>query len=318
MRQLLLEIVAILALLGALGNTALADGPGLAAQPDVRPDANGSTAGGSAAANGGSAGPATFATSQPITGSSSNTTAQSGPSQSSTSAQGPGTTATAPVTTATTQPDPSAADGSAPTPSGPTANADTSQTNVSSSDSRVRANLRADVTGAFGGSAAGIGSAQDPTRASTCSTAEASPGVPTDASLGTMCGDQASSASESLSANGADGSGTGGGPAGAACFTANASAGPSPTSSVGTPCTTQDASPTAFAAGPGESGAGGVASSPGETATQQDVDVLGFGSLPSTTTASASVGLLGGSLVLAGFLVLQRSRRKLVLSSAQN
>src|SRR5512133_1030111 len=128
----LLHVIAVTALLNVWGGLALGDGPTLSAQPDLRPDSQSSTVGGSATANGGDAGPATVASSEPITAGSSNTTGASTPTQGSTSATGPGTTATVPMTGSASQPDPSAPDGSAPTPetSGPSADADASQTRV--------------------------------------------------------------------------------------------------------------------------------------------------------------------------------------------
>jgi hypothetical protein len=304
----LLQLVVVIAVLNVWGALALADGPALTAQPDVRPDTQSSTAGGFASASGGNAGPATVSSSEPITASSSNTTGPTAPSRGSTSATGPGTTATAPI--AASQPNPSAPDGSAPAPttSGPTADADASRTTVSTSDSRIQANAVATARAAFAGSLAGIGSAEDPTNASTCSTAEASPGVPTDVSLGTSCGSQLSSASEDFSANGADGNGAAGTPSGSACFLANASAGPSPTSDLSTTCTAHSvtSSPTATNTG-NERAASTDSSAP---TTDHARGLLGIESLPSTATAPASLALLGVTIGAAGLALLRRSRRK--------
>src|SRR5256885_3707680 len=202
----LIEIVAVVALLNIAGAQALAATPAVSAQPVIEPGTQGSTAGGSASATPGSAGPATVALSQPFTASSSNSAAPGTTGRGTTTANGPGTTATVPINASASNPNPAAPDGSTET-SGPAANADASRSSVSTSDSRVRASLIANATEAFGGRAAGIGSAEDPTNASTCSTAAASPGVPTDVSLATACGTQPTSVSEQAAANGADWSG---------------------------------------------------------------------------------------------------------------
>jgi hypothetical protein len=104
----LLHVIAVTALLNVWGGLALADDPTLSAQPVVQPDPQSSTVGGSASASGGDAGPATVASSEPITAGSSNSTGASTPTQGSTSATGPGTTATVPVTGSASRPDPSA------------------------------------------------------------------------------------------------------------------------------------------------------------------------------------------------------------------
>ena len=308
----LFEILAVLALLNVTGLRALADGPALSAQPIIQPDPNGSTAGGSASATPGSIGPATVASSEPIGASSSNTATPGTSLRGSTSATAPGTRATAPTNAAAYQPDPSAPDGSTPTPttSGPSANADASRSSVSTSDSRVRANAIATATGSFAGAVDGFGSAQDPTNASTCSTAEASPGVLTDASLGTSCGTQPSSASEDLGANGSDGSGVAGGPSGSACLMANGSAGTSPTTGLDTSCAAQSsasASTSSSASGQNVT----AAADSGAASVRESGHVLGLDFLPSTATAPASIPLLGAALVLAGVAVLRKGRGKM-------
>jgi len=308
----LLELVAVIALLNVLAFEALADGPALSAQPDVRPDTQGSTVGGSASATGGNAGPATVASSEPATASSSNTAAPGSTARGSTTATGPGTEASVPVGGSASEPNPSAPDGSTPTTSGPAADADASRTNVTASDSRVRANADADATAAFAGAVTGIGSAEDPTRASTCSTAEASPGVPTDASLGTSCGRGPSSASEDFSANSSDGNGASGTPSGSACFLADASAGPSPTADVNHSCGEQGATP------PSGSSAGSANGSGNATPTTRSntngesfaATLLGIESLPSTATGAEPAMLLGTTLAGAGLVLLRRSRPK--------
>lgn len=304
----LLELIVVMVFLNALGALALADGPALTAQPDVRPGTQSSTAGGSASATGGSAGPATVASSEPITASSSNTTGPNAPSKGSTSAAGPGTTATAPLSAS--QPNLSAPDGTAPAPttSGPSANADASRTTVSTSDSRIRANAIATARAAFAGSLAGIGSAEDPTNASTCSTAEVSPGVPTDASLGTSCASQPSSASEDFFANGSDGNGAAGTPSGSACLRADASAGASPTSEFSTTCTGQSVAGSPTGSNIGNERAASTDSS--ATSSDHARALLGIASLPSTATAPASLTLLGMMLGATGLALLRRSRRK--------
>lgn len=57
----ILHVIAVTALLNVWGGVALADGPTVSTQPDVRPDPQSSTAGGSATANAGDAGSATGA-----------------------------------------------------------------------------------------------------------------------------------------------------------------------------------------------------------------------------------------------------------------
>src|SRR6267378_4472205 len=308
----LLKLIVVIALLDVFGNVALADSPAFSAQPDVRPDPNGSTAGGSASVTGGSAGPATVTSSQPITASSSNTTAPNSPTRGSTSANGPGTTATVPTNAMAAQPNPSSPDGSAPTTSGPSANADASRSSVSTSDSRVRANAIATATGAFGGRMAGIGSAEDPTYAATCSTADASPGVPTDASLGTSCGNGPSTASEDFSANRADGNGSAGTPSGSSCLGATTSAGPSPTADLSSPCTQGSGATSSTPSGAGNGGANRAAVDGSSTAgTGKSASVLGLESLPSTATAPASLALLGAAFSGLGVLLLRAGRRKI-------
>jgi hypothetical protein len=97
----LLELVAVIALLNVIGFPALADGPVLSAEPDVRPDPQGSTVGGSASATGGDAGPAAVTSTEPMTASSSNTAAPGSHANGSTSASGPGTEATVPTSAET-------------------------------------------------------------------------------------------------------------------------------------------------------------------------------------------------------------------------
>jgi len=306
----LLELVAVIALLNVVGFQALADGPALSAQPDVRPDPQSSTVGGAASTTGGDAGPAAVASSEPVTASSSNTAAPGSPAQGSTSASGPGTEANVPTSASASQPNPSAPDGSTPTTSGPTADADASESDVTVSDSRVRVNADADTTGSFAGAVPGVGSAEDPTRASTCSTAEASPGVPTDASLGTNCGTEPSSASEDFSANSSDGNGTSGTPSGSACLLADASAGPSPTADLDNSCTEQGTTP---AAGPPTENVSGSAGTTPTTRSSKSgesygTNLLGIASLPSTSTSAESAMLLGATLAGAGLFLLRRSR----------
>jgi len=306
----LLEFVAVLALLNVAGIQALADGPALSAQPVVQPGTEGSTAGGSASATPGTVGPATIASSEPVTASSSNTAAPGTSSQGSTSATAPGTRATVPTSAAASQPNPSAPDGSTPATHGPAANADASRTNVTASDSRARANLVANATGSFGGSMAGVGSAEDPTNASTCSSAEAAPGVPTDVSLATACGSQPTSASEDFGANGSDGSGANGAPSGSACFIANGSAGTSPSADVSGTCSAQG---TANSSGGaiGNQSANGQSSPAAPTGFASErfaASVLGIASLPSTATGPASISLLGAALVLMGVAILRKTR----------
>ena len=310
----LLKLIAVIALLNVWGNMAVADGPAVSAQPDLRPGPESSTAGGSASATGGSAGPATVASSEPITASSSNTSGSSAPSSSSTSASGPGTTATAPMTASASQPDPSAPDGSVPAPtSGPSANADASQTSVSASDSRVRANAVATGTASFAGSLAGVGSAEDPTYASTCSTVEASPGVPTDASLGTSCGTNPSFVSEAFASSSSSGNGAAGTPSGSTCLRADATAGTSPMAGLNDDCTVpSSAGPSS---GSNNGGVNGAASGAGSTYSRagtsaEPANVLGIASLPSTATAPVSLALLGMTLGGAGLALLRQSRRK--------
>ena len=315
MMRKLLEIVAVLALLNLTGLQVLADGPALSAQPLIQPDPNGSTAGGSASATPGSVGPATVASSEPITASSSNTAApNSHSSQGSTSATAPGTSATVPTTGSASQPNASAPDGSAPstTTSGPSANADASRSSVSTSDSRVRANAITTATGSFAGGVDGFGSAEDPTNASTCSTAEVTPGVPTDASLGTSCGTQPSSASEDFGANGSAGNGAAGGPSGSACLMADASAGTNPTTGLDTPCAAQsNASPSAMSGTSGASANAPTTTDSRAANVRESGHVLGLDSLPSTATAAASIPFLGAALVLAGVVILRTNRRRM-------
>ena len=59
----LLELLAVIALLNLFGTAALADDPAISVNPDVRPDTQSSTVGGSASASGGDAGPATVSSS---------------------------------------------------------------------------------------------------------------------------------------------------------------------------------------------------------------------------------------------------------------
>jgi hypothetical protein len=301
----LIEIFAVIALLNVSGGLALADGPAVSAQPDVRPDAQSSTVGGSALADGGNAGPATVATSEPVSATSSNTTGPGTPSHGSASATGPGTTASAPLNASSSQPDPSAPDGSAPTPTtyGPSADADASRTNASADDSGIRANAIATGTGSFAGSLAGFGSAEDPTFASTCSNAEATPGVPTNLSVGTSCGTQPSSASEDFSANDTDGNGAAGTPSASTCLVANASAGPTPTTDLDSACAgqTEASSPTDSSAADAVANANSAGNAKG---------LLGINSLPSSATAPESLALLGMTLGGAGLALLRRSRRK--------
>src|SRR2546428_6554712 len=122
----LLEIITVVALLDLGGSVAFADDPTIFARPDVRPDPQGSTAGGSVSADGGSVGPATVASSQPVTASSSTSIAPSGTAGGSSSASGPGTTATAPASVSPAQPNTTAPEPAVPssTTTGPTANAD--------------------------------------------------------------------------------------------------------------------------------------------------------------------------------------------------
>src|SRR5258705_776278 len=87
----LLHVIAVTALLNVWVGLALADGPAVSAQPDIRPDTQSSTIGGSTSASGGRAGPATVASSEPITPTRSNTTGPSTPTQGSTTPTGPGT-----------------------------------------------------------------------------------------------------------------------------------------------------------------------------------------------------------------------------------
>lgn len=312
----LLELVAVLALLYVWAGPALADGPALSAQPNVQPDPQGSTTGGSASATGGDAGPATFASSEPITASSTNTAGPNAPANGSTSASGPGTTANVPTTASASQPDPAAPDGSVPTAttSGPAADADASQTSVSTSDSRVRVVAVATGRGSFAGSLAGTGSAEDPTNASTCSTAEVAPGVPTDISLGTQCGTGPSTASEDFSANSADGNGAAGTPSGSACFGASASADVSPTTDLTNTCTAQDDTTPSTGSNAGNANANGANNGAASTdpsnngASAQRGILLGIASLPSTATTPEALSLLGVALVLAGLGVLRRKR----------
>ena len=310
----ILELVAAIALLNVFGLQALADDPAVSAQPDVRPDAQGSTFGGSATAAGGDAGPGTVATSEPVTASSSNTATPGTSGRGSTTASGPGTRASVPTGASASEPNPSAPDGSTPSTRGPTADADTSDTDVSASDSKARANLHADAIAAFAGTAAGVGSAEDPTRASTCSSAEAAPGVPTDASLSTSCGTQPSTASEDFSANSADGNGGSGTPSGSSCLVADASAGPSPNADLQNACAAQGATTTG--SGAGLNGSGGTSettrsnASGSATVESHAGSVLGIASLPSTATAAESAMLLGGILAGAGLFLLRRSRSK--------
>jgi hypothetical protein len=84
----LLRVLTLVGLLNLGGTAALADDPTITAQPEVRPDPQGTTAGGSASAAGGTVGPATVATSEPITASSSTTAVPGESSQGSTSALG--------------------------------------------------------------------------------------------------------------------------------------------------------------------------------------------------------------------------------------
>jgi hypothetical protein len=313
----LLQVVAVIAILCIWTNPALADDPAVSAQPNVQPGANGSTVGGSASASGGDAGPVTFASSEPITASSTNTTGSNGPSSGSTSASGPGTTATVPTTASAS--DPAAPDGSAPTPttSGPFVDADASESNVSASDSRVRADAVAIATGSFAAGIAGVGFVEDPTFASTCSTAEAEPGVPTDASLGTNCGSSPSSVSEDFSASDANGNGGAGSPSGSSCLQADASAGPSPSADLSGACAAQGGTTPSTGASSGNTGMNGTPSGPAstdsrETNSREAGTVLGFEliGLPSTATEPASISLLGATLALAGLVLLQRARRK--------
>jgi len=313
----LLELLAVIALLCMWGVPALADSPAVSAQPNVQPDPQGSTAGGSASASGGDTGPATFTSSEPITASSSNTAGPSAPASGSTSASGPGTTANVPTTASASQPDAEAPDGSTPTPttSGPATEADASETSVSTSDSRARAVVVANVRNAFGGSVAGIGSAEDPTIASTCSTADASPGVPTDISLGTQCGTGPSTASEDFSANGADGNGAAGTPSGSACLGASASADLSPTSDLSNTCsaqggTTPSTGPNAGNANVNGANNGAASTDSRDGASVQRTILLGIASLPSTATSPEALSLLGAAFVLAGLGVLRRKSRQ--------
>jgi LPXTG-motif cell wall-anchored protein len=62
----LLQLIAVIAMLCVWTDPALADDPALSAQPNVQPGPQSSTAGGSASASGGDAGPATVASSEPI------------------------------------------------------------------------------------------------------------------------------------------------------------------------------------------------------------------------------------------------------------
>ena len=317
MKKLLLHITALLACLNVWGGLALADGPALSAQPNVRPSAESSTAGGSASANGGSVGPANVSSSQPVGASTSNTAGSSTQPGSTTTATGPGTTATAPMNAWTAQPDPSV-DGATPTPttSGPAADADASRSTVSMDNSRLRVNAIAIGRSAFAGSLSGVGGAEDPTFLSTCSTAEASPGVPTDVSLGTSCGTGSSTASEDFLANQSDGNAAAGNPSASTCLGANASAGTSPTASLDETCAAGTGTGPVTNPNPGaNTGASGTNSvengsqALGRAGSNGFMSVLGIDSLPSTATAAgASASALGVALIVAGLLLLRRQR----------
>jgi LPXTG-motif cell wall-anchored protein len=307
----------VLALLNIAGIQALADGPALSAQPVLEPGTQGSSAGGSASATPGTVGPATVASSQPVTASSSNSAAPGTTGRGVTRATAPGTTATVPTNAAASNPNPSAPDGSTPSPetSGPGASADASRSSVSTSDSRVRANLIANATGAFGGRAAGIGSAQDPTNASTCSSAGASPGIPTDVNLATACGAQPTTVSEQAGANGADGSGGSGAPSGSACYAANGSLGASQSADMSGTCPGQSAQTSAAGSTTGNQGTSAATTTNGAGGSGAGTEgfaasVLGLASLPSTATRPLSATLLGGLLAGAGALLHRRSKRQ--------
>src|SRR5207247_8205661 len=161
-------------------------------------------------------------------------------------------------------------------------------------------------------SLAGVGSAEDPTYASTCSTAEASPGVPTDASLGTSCGTNPSFVSEAFASSSSSGNGAAGTPSGSTCLRADATAGTAPTAGLNDDCTVpSSASPSSSSNNGSVNGAGGVGSTYSRAGTSAELaNVLGIASLPSTSTAPVSLALLGGALSGAGLALLRGSRRK--------
>src|SRR5258706_1492691 len=319
----LLWLIATIALVSLGGPSALADAPRVSAEPVVRTDGQSPTAGGSASASGGSAGPAVISSSEPIAASSMTTPTPGGASQGTPTASGPGTSANAPLTGTTTQPDPSTPDSGVPgtATSGPSADADASRTTVSTTDSGgVRAIIISNATGAFGAWADGVGSAQDPTVASTCTTAEATPGAPTNVSLGTACGGDPTRASEDFSATGAGGYGANGTPSSSSCLSATASAGVAPSAGIADACAAPATSTGSTGTAPGDTSAAGGTGSAAEraAAAARATDIgresltapLGITSLPSTTTALESGGSLGVLLAFAGLVLLYRSRRR--------
>ncbi|HJW48570.1 MAG TPA: hypothetical protein VJ726_04045 [Candidatus Limnocylindria bacterium] len=329
----LFELIAVIALLNIGGGAALADDPQVSVTPDVRTDPAAPGAGGSASANSGSAGPATVSSSQPVSVSSTTSPAPgAGQSSGSTSASGPGTSANAPLGATTAEPDPTPPDGSAPatTTTGPDADADASRTSVSTTESGgVRATIVSNATGAFGGSASGIGSAQDPTNVASCTTAEATPGTPTDLSLGTACGAAPTTASEDVSANEANGNGGGGTPSASSCLAANASAGVSPSAGIADACASPGGStPSTTPATTGTNGGGGTSvgggygstgfeAVAGAARTAAGAALIGLGSLPFTGTAAESLGSFGVLLGMSGLALLYLRRRGLTWELAR-
>lgn len=323
-----LELIAVIALLNLGSGIANAEDPQVSVIPDVRTDPAAPAAGGSATASGGSAGPAAISSSEPVTVSSTTAPAPgAGQSYGSTSASGPGTSANAPLNAAAAEPGTTPPDGApATTTSGPSADADASRTTVSTTDSGgVRATIVWNATGAFGASADGVGSAQDPTNAASCTTAEVTPGTPTDVNLGTACGGTPTTVSEDFSASEASGSGGGGTPSASSCLSANGSAGLAPSAGIAGACTSPGAATpptTTTTTNPGGAGGGKSIGSTGfagidaarpalTTDAARENAWLGFGSLPFTGTARESLGSLVVLLGVVGLLLLYLRRRGL-------
>lgn len=324
----LIQSIAIVAMLNLGAGLALADDPQVSVDPVVQPSPQSPAAGGSASASGGSAGPAVISSSQPVTVSNSTSPAAgTGDSHGSTTASAPGTSANVPLGASTAEPDPSAPDGApATTTSGPTADADASRTSVTTNDSGVHVTIISTATGAFGAFADGVGSAQDPTNASTCTTADVSPGVPTGVSLGTACGGGSPSAvSEDYAASGSGGYGTAGTPSAASCLGADASVGVTPSAGLADACSGAGTTPSAVttpSTGAGDTGGGAVGTGTTGLATERAgtawtaeagrqiaAALLAFGSLPFTGTAPEAPLSLGGLIAVAGLVLLGLRRR---------